>query len=94
MRRIFSRDTVESLYPLYQYFLGIITFGAYNQYRATKIMESNQKTQQLQQAQFMEKMETLHHMEMIEFDKKLNELREKIRVLEQKRHGWWASLTA
>jgi hypothetical protein len=91
MRRIFSRDTVESLYPLYQYFLGIITFGAYNQYRATKIMESNQKTQQLQ---FMEKMETLHHMEMIEFDKKLNELREKIRVLEQKRHGWWASLTA
>lgn len=90
MRRIFSRDTVQSLYPFYHYFLGIITFGAYTQYRTNKIMESNQKNQELQQTQFMEKMETLHHMEMIEYDKKLNELRDKIRVLEQKRHSWWS----
>jgi hypothetical protein len=53
-------------------------------------MESNQKNQELQQTQFMEKMETLHHMEMIEYDKKLNELRDKIRVLEQQRRSWWS----
>jgi polyhydroxyalkanoate synthesis regulator phasin len=54
------------------------------------MIESNQIKQETQQRQFMEKMETLHHMEMIEFESKLNELREKIRVLEQQKHrGWW-----
>ena len=75
---LLSTDTLKTIA---QGALGAMTFGVYHQYTSNKMMELNNAKLNLQYKIFMDKME-LHH------NKEMNELREKINKLEQKR-GYW-----
>jgi len=70
----------ETLKTIGQGALGAMTFGAYHQYTTNKIMELNNEKQELKQKYFMEKMENNHKTEM-------NELREKLNKIEEKKIG-------
>lgn len=75
---LLSSDTLKTIS---QGALGAMTFGAYHQYTTNKIIELNNEKQELQQKYFMDKMENHHKTEM-------NELREKLNKIEQKK-TWW-----
>jgi prefoldin subunit 5 len=58
-----------------------MSFGAYQQYSNNKIMQLNYEKQELQQKYFMNKIET-------QYEKQINELKNKIDRLEEKSKKW------
>ena len=81
---LLSTDTLKTIS---QGALGAMTFGAYHQYTTNKIMELNNEKQDLQQKYFIEKMENQHKKEMEQNKIEMDELREKLNKIEQKK--WW-----
>ena len=81
---LLSMDTLKTIS---QGALGAMTFGAYHQYTTNKIMELNNEKQDLQQKYFIEKMENQHKKEMEQNKIEMDELREKLNKIEQKK--WW-----
>jgi hypothetical protein len=79
--------SIDTLKIISQGALGAMTFGAYHQYTTNKIMELNNEKQELQQKYFIEKMENQHKKEMEQNKIEMDELREKLNKIEQKK--WW-----
>jgi hypothetical protein len=71
---LMSSDTLKTIV---QGAMGAMTFGAYHQFNTNKIMEINNQYQN----KIMELNNEKHRIEM-------NELKEKIKVLEE-RKSWW-----
>lgn len=69
--------SVETFKTIGQGALGAMTFGAYHQFVTNRMMDLNNENIKLQQQYYIDK----HNLEM-------NELKEKINKLEEKRRGW------
>jgi len=72
--------------------LGALTFGAYNLYLTTKTMELNNEINAIKHKYEMEKQQKEHEKYIEntkrEHDKDINELKEQIKILQNKSR-WW-----
>jgi hypothetical protein len=76
--------SVETFKTMGQGALGAMTFGAYHQFVTNKIMELNNENINLQQKYYIDK----HNLEMDRQVQEMNELKEKINKMENRRRGW------
>ncbi len=84
----------ETLKTIGQGALGAMTFGAYHQFTANKMMELNNEKIEIQHKYFMDKMENKYKIDMDKYKLEMDKMEIQNKVLNEKiekllNKSWW-----